>query len=136
MKKKRLSYMLILFVCLISAFVYISNLLPKGDTIEGREVLLDNAISRGRDWSITKEIEIDDYIISCAYSANGKSTIAVFEPVSNGKYKFSTSTNGDNTDIIIGGTTKYILYKTAKKCYYMTIINSQRNRGDLYGLIY
>lgn len=104
MTKKRLLYVLILLVCIISAFVYISNILPKGDTIEGREALLDNAISRGKDWSITKEIEIDDYIISCAYSANGKSTIAVFEPVSNGKYEFSTSTNGDNTDIIIGGT--------------------------------
>ena len=96
--------MLIPLACIVGAFVYFSNVLPKGDTVESREVLLDNAIPSGDDWTITKEIEIEDYIISCAYSANGKSTIAVFEPTSNGKYKFSTSTNRDNKDIIIGGT--------------------------------
>ena len=76
---------------------------PKGNTIESREVLLDNAISGGNDWTIAKEKEIDDYIISCAYSTDGKSTIAVFEPGSNGKYSFSTSTNWDSEDIIVGG---------------------------------
>lgn len=104
MKNKRLLYGMTLLVCLIGTFVYFSNISPKGNTVESREALLDEAISRGNNWTILKELEIDDYIISCAYSANGKSTIVVFEPTSNGRYKFSTSTNRDNEDIIIGGT--------------------------------
>ena len=102
MKKGSLLYVLILLVCIVGAFLYFLNILPKGDTVESREALLDNAIPRGNSWTISKEIEIDNYIISCAYSVNGKSTIAVFEPTANGKYKFSTSTNRDNDNIIIG----------------------------------
>ena len=104
MKKKYILYVLIPLICIIGAFLYVYNLSPKGDKIESREALLNNAIPVGKDWTITKEKVIDDYIISCAYSVNGKSTIAIFEPMSNGRYKFSTSTNRDNTDIIIGGT--------------------------------
>lgn len=103
MKKKLGLYVLILFVCLVGIFIYYFNSSPNGDTIESREALLNDAFSGGRDWTIAKETEIDDYIISCAYSTDGKSTIAVFEPVSNRKYKFSTSTNRDNEDIIVGG---------------------------------
>ena len=103
MKKKLGLYVLILFVCLVGIFIYYFNSSPDGDTIESREALLNDAISGGSDWTIAKETEIDDYIISCAYSTDGKSTIAVFEPVSNRKYKFSTSTNRDNEDIIVGG---------------------------------
>ena len=104
MKKKYVFFVLILFICIIGALLYVSNLSPKGNTIESREALLNNAISGNKDWTIIKEKVIDDYIISCAYSANGKSAIAVFEPMSNGRYKFLTSTNRDNTDIILGGT--------------------------------
>lgn len=64
---------------------------------------MDNAISKGDDWTISKETEIDNYIVSSAYSTNGKSAIAVFEPIPNGKYKFLTSTSRGNKDIIIGG---------------------------------
>lgn len=102
MKTKSLLYVLIPLVCIIGVFVYFSNILPKGDTVDSREALLDNAIPRGNNWTISKEIEIDNYIISCAYSTNGKSTIAVFEPASNGKYRFLTSTNRENDNIIIG----------------------------------
>ena len=103
MKKKLGLYVLILFVCLVGIFIYYFNSSPDGDTIESREALLNDAISGGSDWTIAKETEIDDYIISCAYSTDGKSTIAVFEPVSNRKYIFSTSTNRDSEDIIVGG---------------------------------
>ena len=89
-----------MIVLLIPMFFHFSL---KGDTVESREALLDNAISGGNDWTIVKEKEIDGYIVSCAYSTDGKSTIAVFKPASNGKYEFSTSTNRDNKDIIIGG---------------------------------
>ena len=104
MKKMYLKYVLILLVCIVGVVICFFYSLTKGDTIESREALLDDAISRGKDWTIANEIKIDDYIISSAYSTNGKSTIAVFEPISNGKYKFSTSTNRENTDIIVGGT--------------------------------
>ena len=103
MKKKLRLYVLILFVCLVGIFIYYFNSSPNGDTIESREALLNDAISGESVWTIAKETEIDDYIISCAYSTDEKSTIAVFEPVSNRKYKFSTSTNRDNEDIIVGG---------------------------------
>ena len=103
MNKKRLLYVLIPLICIIGALLHFSNTLPKGNTVESREELLNNAIPKGDSWTVSKEIEIDKYIISCAYSANGKSTIAVFEPTSNGKYKFLTSTNRQNEDIIIGG---------------------------------
>lgn len=102
MNKKRLLYVLILLVCTTGALL-LSGTLMKENTIESREELLENAIPGGDDWTIAKEIEIDSYIISCAYSVNGKSTVAVFEPTSNGRYKFSTSVNGENKDIIIGG---------------------------------
>ena len=103
LNKKRLLYVLIPLICIIGALLHFSNTLPKGNTVESREELLNNAIPKGDSWTVSKEIEIDKYIISCAYSANGKSTIAVFEPISNGKYKFLTSTNRQNEDIIIGG---------------------------------
>ena len=89
-----------MIVLLIPMFFHSSL---KGDTVESREALLDNVISGGNDWKIVKEKEVGGYIISCAYSVDGKSTIAVFKPASNGKYEFSTSTNRDNKDIIIGG---------------------------------
>ena len=96
--------MLIPIVFIVGIIIYTFYALPKGDTVESREELLNNAISGAKEWSIVKETKIDGYIISCAYSSNGKSTIAVFEPVSEEKHKFSTSTNRDNEEIIIGGT--------------------------------
>lgn len=60
MKNKRLLYMMIPLVCLIGTFVYFSNISPKGNTVESRESLLDEAIPRGNNWTILKELEIDD----------------------------------------------------------------------------
>jgi len=104
MKKKCAAFALIALVCMIGASMYISALSPDGNTVESREALLDRAISGGKNWTIAKETEINGYIISCAYSTNGKATIAVFEPASKGSYRFSTSTNRDYAEIIIGGT--------------------------------
>ena len=101
---KRLLYVLIPLACIFGALIYFSNSSPNGDTLESRGALLENAISTKTDWSIAKETKIEDHIISCAYSTNGKSTIAVFEPVSSRKYEFLTSTTRDSTDIITGGT--------------------------------
>lgn len=102
MKKKYLLYMLIPIICIICVGAYLSNSALNGDTLESREALLNHAIAKGNEWTIAKEIEIDGYIISGAYSANGKSTIAVFEPTSNKKYKFSSSTTRDSEEIILG----------------------------------
>lgn len=60
MNKKRLLYWLIPLVCIIGAFL-LSNILPMGNTVERREKLLDNAIPKGNNWTISKEIEIDNY---------------------------------------------------------------------------
>ena len=79
-----------MIVLLIPMFFHSSL---KGDTVESREALLDNAISGGNDWTIVKEKEIDGYIVSCAYSTDGKSAIAVFKPASNGKYVLDRTGN-------------------------------------------
>ena len=103
MKSKHILYILIPLICFIGVFIYFSAVLPKGDSLESREALLDNAISKGSGWTIAKETEINNHIISCAYSSDGRSAIAVFEPLSGGKYKFSTSAYRDNENIIVCG---------------------------------
>lgn len=102
MKKKFLLPILIIIVCIIVYFIWSQ---PSGDTVESREQILNNEIEKGNDWTISKEIVIEGYIISGAYSADDKSTLAIFEPISNNKYKFVTSTNRDNDKIIISGFT-------------------------------
>ena len=78
-------------------------LTPKGDTITSRESILNTAISKGNEWTIAKELELGGYIVSGAYSTDNKSTLAIFEPTGNGDYKFSTSTNRNSDEIIVGG---------------------------------
>lgn len=92
---------LIVIAGVIGVCIYIGST-PTGNTIESRESLLDASVLQGKEWSIVKEIEIKDYIISAAYSINDKSTIAVFKPTSNGGYEFSSSTCRDHDEIIIG----------------------------------
>lgn len=79
------------------------SLTPKGDTITSRESILNTAISKGNEWTIAKELELGGYIVSGAYSTDNKSTLAIFEPTGNGDYKFSTSTNRNSDEIIVGG---------------------------------
>ena len=55
------------------------------------------------DKTLAKELELGGYIVSGAYSADNKSTLAIFEPTGNGDYKFSTSTNRNSDEIIVGG---------------------------------
>ncbi len=100
MKKKFLLPILIIIVCIIVYFIWSQ---PSGNTVESREQILNNEITRGNDWTILKEIKIEGYIISGAYSADDKSTLAIFEPISNNKYKFAKSTNRYNDEIIISG---------------------------------
>lgn len=87
------------FVCF--AF-YKYQAIPDGSTVESREELLKNT-PQGTEWSIAVEQTIDDYIISGVYSTNGKSGIAVFEPIGNGKYKMFSREWRNNDEIIISG---------------------------------
>ena len=103
MKKKKSLIALAIVFCIVTSFLYFLNLNSKGDTVASRECILNTAISKGNEWTIVKELEIKYYIISGAYSTDSKSTLAIFEPVGNGTYKFKTSTTRDSKEIIIGG---------------------------------
>lgn len=100
MTKKKLLTALALVIC-IAGFMYFRSSIPKGDTVAGRERMMNKAILKGDGWTIAKELELEGYIISGAYSTDGRSTIAVFEPTGNGNYKFVTSTNRNDDEIII-----------------------------------
>lgn len=103
--KKRIGIVLLAGLCLAAVSLYFWYSIPKGDTQESRERILNDAISKGNGWNIAKELELDGYIISGAYSTDHKSTLAVFEPTGNGGYRFRTSTNRNAEEIIIDGTT-------------------------------
>ena len=75
---------------------------PDGSSIQSREELLEN-IPKGTEWKIVKETELKNYIISCMYSSDGKSGIAVFEPLGNEKYKMSSREWRESDEIIISG---------------------------------
>lgn len=102
MKKKTsiiISILILAFIGL-STYMYLSK--PDGKTIESREQLLKD-MPKGSDWKISLEQEIGDYIVSGVYSSDGKSGIAVFEPIGNGKYKLSSRAWRDNSRIVISG---------------------------------
>ena len=67
------------------------------------ETMRDVYKRQGNEWTIAKELELGGYIVSGAYSADNKSTLSIFEPTGNGDYKFSTSTNRNSDEIIVGG---------------------------------
>ena len=75
-------------ICVAAAFLYFFSLTPKGDTITSRESILNTAISKGNEWTIAKELELGGYIVSGAYSADNKSTLAIFEPASSRAAQF------------------------------------------------
>ena len=104
MKKKFLFIFSIIILFFIVISIYFIYSLPSGNTVESREKILNSSISKGEDWRILKEIEIDEYIISAGYSTDNKVTLAIFEPTKKGKYKFKSSTNRNTDDIIISGT--------------------------------
>lgn len=91
--------LIILFLA-YSAWNYFGK--PDGSTVQSREELLEN-IPKGTDWKIAKETEFKNYIISGMYSSDGKSGIAVFEPLDNGNYKMSSRERRENDEIIISG---------------------------------
>ena len=102
--KKRIGIVLLTGLCLAAVSLYFWHSIPKGDTRESRERILNEAISKGNGWTIAKELELDGYIVSGASSTDHKSTLAVFEPTGNRGYRFRTSTNRNAEEIIIDGT--------------------------------
>lgn len=102
MSKKNKMILWAILLCVAGIFVYVVSI-PKGNTVESRQELLNDAVSGESTWKIMQETNIENYIISCAYSENDKATIAVFCPTQNGGYKFVTSTNRNNKEVIVGG---------------------------------
>lgn len=80
MKKKLLLIVLSIVICLVTAFVYLFISTPKGDTIASRENILNTAISKGGKWTIAKELKLDGYIISGAYSTDDMDIICYENP--------------------------------------------------------
>lgn len=101
-KKKFLLGVLFLIVSIIGISACCMSV-PAGNSIQSRERLLNTTISKGNEWTIAKELELDGYIISAAHSADNKSALAIFEPTANDKYKLLTSTNREKDEIVIDG---------------------------------
>ncbi len=107
MKNKNLiiSLMILGIIALLvfGALLYQNHKKYDGSTLESRELLLDKTFNKSgeRQWSIATETKINDYIVSGAYSTDNKSSLAVFKPVGNNKYKLITSTKRNNDEIIL-----------------------------------
>ena len=87
-------------VCLV-AFERIWG--PEGDTLADREKILNEALSVGSGWNISREKELDGFLISAASSQDGKACLAVFEPSPKGGYVLSTSVSQDQDEILMTG---------------------------------
>ena len=100
--KKAILIGIIIIAVLIAAFLgyqYFTE--PKGDTVAGREALLEEA--KGGEWQIQTETELEGYIVSGAYS-DKEVAIAVFAPEGEGKYRLQTTTVREPEEIIISGS--------------------------------
>ena len=100
--KKRILIGIIIIAVLIAAFLgYQYFTAPKGDTLESREELLQEA--KAGAWHIQTETELAGYIVSGAYS-DKEVAIAVFAPEGEGKYRLQTTTVREPEEIIISGS--------------------------------
>ncbi len=93
----------LIIVCIFGSMSYYNHSKTDGSTLESREKILDKSGAgfKNQKWTIATEQELDGYIISGAYSTDGKATIAIFEPVGNGKYGFMASENRSSDNIFI-----------------------------------
>ena len=91
MKKQRIVSVMTLILCTAMLFLLSACSAPKGDTIESREALLNESIKEGKEWTIEKEITINNNIISAARGADDMTTLAIFRPTFEGGYAFSRS---------------------------------------------
>ena len=90
--KKKLIIISAAILCIACIYIYHLCRYLAGDTAESREEILNTAVQKGSDWSIVKETEIDNYIISAACNSDNMALLAVFEPKSDKGYSFVNST--------------------------------------------
>ncbi len=70
--------------------------------VTGREKRLERAIAKeGEKWQIAKELELDGYIVSGAYSTEQRAAITVFEQDANGDYQFLTAKDGNVDQVLM-----------------------------------
>ena len=101
--KKKLIIISAAILCIVCIYIYHLCRYLAGDTAESREEILNTAVQKGSDWSIVKETEIDNYIISAVCSSN-MALLAVFEPESDNGYSFVNSACSSANQIIIENT--------------------------------
>ncbi len=104
MKKKLIIILATAILCIAGIYIYHICQSPAGDTAASREEILNSSVQKGSDWSIVKETEIDNYIISAACNSDNMALLAVFEPESDKGYSFVNSTAGSASEIIISNT--------------------------------
>ena len=90
--KKKLIIISAAILCIADIHMYHICRSLAGDTAESREEIVNTSVQKGSDWSIVKETEIDNYIISAACSSDNMALLAVFEPGSDKRYSFVNST--------------------------------------------
>ena len=93
----------ILVVGLVCLVAFESIFAPKGDTLADREKILNESLAVGRGWTISREKELDGFLISAASSQDGKACLAVFEPAGQEGYTLSASASQDGGEILVTG---------------------------------
>ena len=93
---------LMIAMCIGSMISYYVQ--PDGSTLESREEICAE-FPKGKDWKISVEQKLDDYIISGIYSRDGMSGVAIFEPIGNGKYRLQSREWRKQDEIVISGAT-------------------------------
>lgn len=101
MKKKCFIFIVIIILVVFAYTAYLYYLPPNGSTVESREKILGGTPEE-IEWNIAQEQTVDEYILSSICS-DGKSGVAVFEPVGNAKYKLVSSEWRNTGDIVISG---------------------------------
>ena len=102
MINKKAVITIIIFICAFFMLFAVTSVVggEDGKTTQSREELISQ-LPKGKDWKIYSETYIGDYIAAGAYSSDGQSQIVVFKPYGNGKYKVSTRTIRDSSEIIV-----------------------------------
>ncbi len=90
-------------VCIAGILAWQLFQTPTGGTAESRQAILNTALADGQGWTIASETELDGFVISAAYSANGKTALAVFKPAAGGRFTLSTSATRAGGGALISG---------------------------------
>ena len=101
MKKK---WALTTAICAVFCLLLCGCAAGDGNTVESREDLIEQGLSKGDGWNIVCELTLDDAIVSGANSADGKAALVLFEP-NRGGYSIKSWTIRESDEIIIGGMT-------------------------------